>query len=255
MRSTRSTHRGVERVRRCLRACSSAPVGRAARRPHRRGREPSPSRALDQVLPTVRRTRHHPRTDGLHGPTRRGWRRDAAAGRAANPSNARRLRQRRLPAAEGRVPGEPGAIRGEPVVGRRTIRTARRSQAFSARCKFATADDAQAFFAASADKWHRCNGQTLVLHQPEHGADGLSRITDVVVDSRIVSAVVLRDDGSTIQRALGVASDCVVDVEVTNVARQQRQRRGGCRRCRQSDAAEDRRFVNPQRAEPAKIDG
>jgi hypothetical protein len=85
--------------------------------------------------------------------------------------------------------------------------------------KFATADDAQAFFAASADKWHRCNGQTLVLHQPEHGADGLSRITDVVVDSRVVSAVVLHDDGSTIQRALGVASDCVVDVEVTNVAR------------------------------------
>ena len=38
--------------------------------------------------------------------------------------------------------------------------------------QFATPDDAQAFFAASADKWHRCNGQTLVLHQPEHGADG-----------------------------------------------------------------------------------
>jgi hypothetical protein len=82
--------------------------------------------------------------------------------------------------------------------------------------KFATPDDAQAFFAATADKWHRCNGQTLTLHQPEHGADGLSRITDVVVDSRIVSAVVLHDDGSIIQRALGVASDCVVDVEVTN---------------------------------------
>src|SRR5439155_13774796 len=81
--------------------------------------------------------------------------------------------------------------------------------------KFATADDAQAFFAASADKWHRCNGQTLVLHQPEHGADGLSRITDVVVDRKVVSAGVLHDDGSTIQRALGVSSDCVVDVEVT----------------------------------------
>jgi hypothetical protein len=82
--------------------------------------------------------------------------------------------------------------------------------------QFATANDAQAFFAAAADKWHRCNGQTLVLHQPEHGADGLSRITDVVVDNKIVSAVVLHDNGSTIQRALGVASDCVVDVEVTN---------------------------------------
>jgi hypothetical protein len=44
----------------------------------------------------------------------------------------------------------------------------------------------------------------------------VSRITDVVVDSTVVSAVVLRDDGSTIQRALGVASDCVVDVEITD---------------------------------------
>jgi hypothetical protein len=85
--------------------------------------------------------------------------------------------------------------------------------------RFATADDAKGFFAASADKWSRCNGQTLVLHQPEHGADGVSRITDVVVEPTVVSAAVLHDDGSTIQRALGVASDCVVDVEVTGVDR------------------------------------
>ncbi len=85
--------------------------------------------------------------------------------------------------------------------------------------KFATADDAKGFFAASADKWRRCNGQTMVLHQPEHGADGVSRITDVVVDSTVVSAVVLHDDGSTIQRALGVAADCVVDVEIADVDR------------------------------------
>jgi hypothetical protein len=82
--------------------------------------------------------------------------------------------------------------------------------------KFATAADAQAFFAASADKWRRCNGQTLVLHQPEHGADGLSRITDVVVADRVVSAVVMHNAGSTIQRALGVVSDCIVDVEITD---------------------------------------
>jgi hypothetical protein len=81
--------------------------------------------------------------------------------------------------------------------------------------KFATDDDAQSFFAGSADKWRRCNGQTLVLHQPEHGADGSSRITDVRVENTVISAVVLHDDGSTIQRALGVGSDCVVDVEIT----------------------------------------
>ena len=84
--------------------------------------------------------------------------------------------------------------------------------------KFATPDDAAAFFAGSADKWRRCNGQTLVLHQPEHGADGSSRITDVLVESKVISAVVLHDDGSTIQRALGVAADCVVDVEITDAA-------------------------------------
>ncbi len=87
--------------------------------------------------------------------------------------------------------------------------------------KFATADDAAAFFAASAEKWRRCNGQTLVLHQPEHGADGSSRITDVVIENRIVSAVVLQESGGSgsapIQRALGVTSDCVVDVEITGV--------------------------------------
>jgi hypothetical protein len=100
-----------------------------------------------------------------------------------------------------------GELNGPPLSG------------FFGAVKFATADDAQGFFAASADKWRRCNGQTMVLHQPEHGADGVSRITDVVVDSTVVSAVVLHDDGSTIQRALGVAVDCVVDVEIADVDR------------------------------------
>jgi hypothetical protein len=81
--------------------------------------------------------------------------------------------------------------------------------------QFASAAEAQQFFAASADKWHRCNGQTLVVHQPQRGADGSSKIADVVVDNRIVSAIVMHDAGSTIQRALGVAADCVVDVEVS----------------------------------------
>ena len=84
--------------------------------------------------------------------------------------------------------------------------------------KFATPDAAQAFFAASADKWRRCNGQTMVLHRPEHGADGSSRISDVLVEPTVVSAVVMNDGGQTIQRALGVASDCIVDVEITDMA-------------------------------------
>jgi hypothetical protein len=82
--------------------------------------------------------------------------------------------------------------------------------------QFSSAADAQAFFAASADKWHRCNGQTLVLNQPDHGAQRTSRIADVTVDGRMVSAMVMQDAGSTTQRALGIAADCVVDVEVSD---------------------------------------
>lgn len=85
--------------------------------------------------------------------------------------------------------------------------------------EFIDADAAQEFFATSADKWHRCNGQTLVLNQPERGAQGSSRITEVGVDDEIVSAVVMQDAGSTLQRALGVAGDCIVEVEITDVAR------------------------------------
>lgn len=84
--------------------------------------------------------------------------------------------------------------------------------------EFIDADAAHEFFAASADKWHRCNGQTLVLNRAGRGAQGSSRITGVGIDDRIVSAVVMQDAGSTIQRALGVAGDCIVDVEITDVA-------------------------------------
>lgn len=84
--------------------------------------------------------------------------------------------------------------------------------------EFSDADAARAFFAASADRWHRCNGQTLALHQPQRGADGLSRITEVGIDNRILSAVVMQDAGSTVQRALGVADDCIVDVEISDGA-------------------------------------
>jgi hypothetical protein len=82
--------------------------------------------------------------------------------------------------------------------------------------QFASEADAQAFFATAAERWHRCNGQTLVLDQAGHGAQETIRVTDVSVDGRMVSAMVMHDAGSMTQRALGVAADCVVDVEVTD---------------------------------------
>jgi len=39
----------------------------------------------------------------------------------------------------------------------------------------------------------------------------------VTVDGHLVSAMVMQDSGSMSQRALGVAADCVVDVEVSDI--------------------------------------
>jgi PknH-like extracellular domain len=219
MRSTRST---IAALSACavLAGCSSAPVDRAL--PVVRITEaakPSVSRPLNQVLPTGDELTT---TLGV-GP---GFTGQLVVGGAdmllqgigeseATPiecvSAGYRLQKVVYAASPVREVASQswagGDLNGPPLSG------------FFGAVKFATADDAQGFFAASADKWRRCNGQTMVLHQPEHGADGVSRITDVVVDSTVVSAVVLHDDGSTIQRALGVASDCVMDVEIADVDR------------------------------------
>lgn len=83
--------------------------------------------------------------------------------------------------------------------------------------QFGSPDAARGFFAASADKWHRCNGQTLTLTHPDAGAQAASRIADVAMADGIVSAVVLHNDGSVVQRALAMVADCVVDVEVSDL--------------------------------------
>jgi hypothetical protein len=218
MRSTRST---IAALSACvaLAGCSSASVDSAPVVRIKEAAKPSVSRPLDQVLPT---SDELTTTMGV-GP---GFSGQLVVGGAdmllqgvgeseATPiecvSAGYRLQKVVYAASPVREVASQswagGDLNGPPLSG------------FFGAVKFATADDAHGFFAASADKWRRCNGQTLVLHQPEHGADGVSRITDVVVDSTVVSAVVLHDDGSTIQRALGVASDCVVDVEIADVDR------------------------------------
>ncbi|MGE2733192.1 sensor domain-containing protein [Mycolicibacterium vaccae] len=72
------------------------------------------------------------------------------------------------------------------------------------------------FFATLAESWHRCNGQTVARQQPEE----LSRITEVALEREVVSASILHaahgaaaPDGL---RAVGVAGDCIVEVEVTD---------------------------------------
>ncbi|BBY15184.1 sensor domain-containing protein [Mycolicibacterium litorale] len=87
--------------------------------------------------------------------------------------------------------------------------------------QLASADEAQAFFAAAAQDWRDCDGRTMVLQRGGTAAGEQSRITDVRVDGPVVSAVVVHEaagSGMPIQRALGVAGDSIVDVEVTDIA-------------------------------------
>lgn len=79
---------------------------------------------------------------------------------------------------------------------------------------------ARDFFAATTDRWRRCAGQTVSLQRPGLGVGELSRVTDVAFDNRVLSATVLHVSAGaqspTAQRAVGVAGDCVVDVEVVD---------------------------------------
>ncbi|PRC42843.1 sensor domain-containing protein [Mycobacterium sp. ITM-2017-0098] len=79
---------------------------------------------------------------------------------------------------------------------------------------------AQEFFASVTDQWRRCNGQTVALQVPGHGADELSRITDVAFGEQVISANVLHASGGTGSptglRAVGLAGDCIVEVELTD---------------------------------------
>ncbi len=88
--------------------------------------------------------------------------------------------------------------------------------------ELAAPDDAAAFFTMSVHQWQGCNGRTMVLRQPGHGTDGSSTVSDVNLTGRVLSAVVTHDAGRptevTVQRALGMVADCVVDVEVTDDA-------------------------------------
>jgi PknH-like extracellular domain len=215
-RSTRST---IAALSACalLAGCSSASVDGAPVVHIAEVAKPSPTRALDQILPTGDELATILGTAGFMGQLVKGGPEMLLQGvqeSEATPidcvSAGYRLQKIVYQASPVDSVASQSWMGGGP--------NGPSSSGFFGAVKFAAPDDAKAFFATSADKWHRCNGQTLVLHQPARGADGLSKITDVGVDQRIVSAVVLHDDGSTIQRALGVASDCVVDVEVSNVA-------------------------------------
>jgi hypothetical protein len=83
-----------------------------------------------------------------------------------------------------------------------------------------SAGAAQQFFATTSDQWRRCNGQTLARHEAGQGGDELSRIAGVSFDRQVVSASVLHSSAGagspTGMRAVGLAGDCIVEVELTD---------------------------------------
>lgn len=178
--------------------------------------QPSPTRALEKILPTQEELAAVLGSTGMMGQRVQGGpdmllasvgEGDATPAECVSPT----YRLQRVVYDAGPVQSVAsqswagGSFDGPPVSG------------FFGVVQFSSKAAAQAFFADSADKWHRCNGQSLVLNQPDHGAQRTSRVTDVTVDGRIVSAMVMHDGDSMTERALGIGADCVVDVEISDV--------------------------------------
>jgi len=89
--------------------------------------------------------------------------------------------------------------------------------------------DASELFARFVSQWRRCQGKTEVFRHSldEVGIpDYLNRITDVKTVGAMLTAVVIlssSDDPSPLpsERAVGVAYNCILDVEVTEIGREQ----------------------------------
>jgi len=77
--------------------------------------------------------------------------------------------------------------------------------------------EAARLFSRFAAQWRSCQGTTVTMHASATGGLDLT-VTRVRVDGPVLSAVIVRDggDGSVFptERAVGVAADCVVDVDV-----------------------------------------
>ncbi len=101
-----------------------------------------------------------------------------------------------------------GGFDGPPVTG------------FFGVVQMTSAAAAQDFFAATSERWRRCNGATVTRHEAGDGGDELSRIADVTFERAVVSASVLRASAGTASptalRAVGLAGDCIVEVDLTD---------------------------------------
>ena len=91
----------------------------------------------------------------------------------------------------------------------------------------ASPHDARELFARFVSQWQRCQGKTEVFpHSPDEVGipDYIKRVTDVKTLGAMLTSVVLlssSDDPSPLpsERAVGVAYNCILDVEVTEIGR------------------------------------
>jgi len=86
--------------------------------------------------------------------------------------------------------------------------------------EFGSTTQAQATFGDFVSRWKACEGTTVTtyLHNADN-AELYEKITDVRVDGAVLSATVINSDNQQdvqfpTERALGVASDCIVDIDV-----------------------------------------
>jgi hypothetical protein len=88
----------------------------------------------------------------------------------------------------------------------------------------ASPSDARALFSAFADQWRQCQGKTMVVYHAEGGPDLLHAITAVNASDAMLTAMVMASSPADRtapfpdERALGVAANCIVDVEVSDTS-------------------------------------
>ncbi|WP_431236592.1 sensor domain-containing protein [Mycolicibacterium aichiense] len=94
--------------------------------------------------------------------------------------------------------------------------------------QFASDAEAQRMFGAFVTQWKACEGTTVRSALPAPaGAEMRQKVTDVRVDGPVLSATVVNSDNQgdasfPTERAIGLAADCVVDVDAAVTGGQRR---------------------------------
>lgn len=94
--------------------------------------------------------------------------------------------------------------------------------------QFASDAEAQRMFGAFVSQWKACEGKTVRSALPgPAGAEMRQKVTDVRVDGPVLSATVINSDNQSdasfpTERAIGMAADCVVDVDAAVTGGQRR---------------------------------